>query len=241
MFIYPAIDIRGGRCVRLRQGDYAQETVYEDDPVAVAHRWQREGADRLHVVDLDGARSGYPVHKEIVRRIVQVGIPVQVGGGVRSEADIANLFDSGVRWVVVGTRALQQPDWLMRVTERWPGRIVLALDARNGQIAVEGWRQQAGLTTIDLVRRLPSMPLAAIAYTDIQRDGTLSGPNEAALREIQQVSPWPVIASGGVASLQDVRRLIELGTWGCIIGRALYEGTIHLSEAIALARSASAS
>jgi phosphoribosylformimino-5-aminoimidazole carboxamide ribotide isomerase len=233
MFLYPAIDLRGGRCVRLRQGDYSQETVFADDPVAVAQRWQSEGADRLHVVDLDGARSGHPVHEEIVRQIVRCGIPVQLGGGLRSEQDIASALDWGVRWVVLGTRALQEPGWFRKVAERWPERIVLGLDARDGYVATEGWLNVSRCRAADLLEVLRGAPLAAVVYTDIRRDGMLSGPNETALAEIRDMSSWPVIASGGISTLDDLRRLHRVGVWGCIIGRALYEGTIRLPEALA--------
>ncbi|MBA2224629.1 1-(5-phosphoribosyl)-5-[(5-phosphoribosylamino)methylideneamino]imidazole-4-carboxamide isomerase [Thermogemmata fonticola] len=238
MFLYPAIDLRGGRCVRLRQGDYSQETVFADDPVAVAQRWQSEGADRLHVVDLDGARSGHPVHEEIVRQIVRCGIPVQLGGGLRSEQDIASALDWGVRWVVLGTRALQEPGWFRKVAERWPQRIVLGLDARDGYVATEGWLNVSRCRAVDLLEVLRGAPLAAVVYTDIQRDGMLSGPNETALAEIRDMSSWPVIASGGISTLDDLRRLHRVGVWGCIIGRALYEGSIRLSEALAVVRAA---
>ena len=236
MFLYPAIDLRGGRCVRLRQGDYSQETVFAENPVEVAHRWRREGADRLHVVDLDGARSGHPVHGEIVRQIVRSGLPVQLGGGLRNEQDIAMAFEWGVRWVVLGTRALHDPAWLREMAERWPQQIVLGLDARDGYVATEGWLNVSRCRAVDLLQGLRGVPLAAVVYTDIRRDGMLSGPNEIALAEIRAASSWPVIASGGISTLDDLRRLHQAGVWGCIIGRALYEGTIRLPEALAVVR-----
>lgn len=237
MFVYPAIDIRGGRCVRLRQGDYTQETVFAADPVAVACRWRDEGADRLHVVDLDGARNGRPVHEEAVRRIVGMGLPVQLGGGLRNESDIERVLSWGVRWVVLGTRALREPEWLRRVAERWPQRVVLGIDARDGCVALAGWTEQSQRQVTEVLAAASGVPLAAVVYTDISRDGMLNGPNLASLADVQAASPWPVIASGGVASLADVQRLREIGVWGCIIGRALYEGTLRLSEALAVARS----
>jgi phosphoribosylformimino-5-aminoimidazole carboxamide ribotide isomerase len=236
MFLYPAIDIRGGRCVRLRQGDYSQETVFGEDPVAITQRWQSEGADRLHVVDLDGARSGHPVHGEVVKQIVRMGMLVQLGGGLRNADDIAKAFDWGVRWVVLGTRAVREPDWLRDMAERWPDRIVLGLDARDGYLATEGWFNVSQKRAVDFLHLLAGVPLAAVVYTDISRDGMLSGPNEIALAEIRATACWPVIASGGISTLEDIRRLHQAGIWGCIIGRALYEGTIRLSEALALVR-----
>lgn len=235
MHIYPAIDLLNGRCVRLRQGDYSRETVFSEDPAAVARRWVELGAERLHVVDLDGAKAGKPVNGAVIRDIVQAsGVPVQLGGGVRTDADLAAVFDWGVHWAVLGTRALQSPEWVYSCAERHPGRIVLGIDAKDGFVATEGWLSVSRVTAVELAQQVMGAPLAAVVYTDIARDGMMSGPNFEALAALQQAVALPVIASGGVSSLDHVRRLKQAGTPGCIIGRALYEGAIDLSAALAL-------
>ncbi len=237
MFIFPAIDLRDGRCVRLRQGDYSRETVFSDDPAAVARKWVELGADRLHVVDLDGAKAGRPVNGEVVRRIVEAAkVPVQLGGGLRTDADLAAAFDWGVRWAVLGTRALQSPEWVRAAAGRHPDRNVLGVDAKDGYVATEGWLEVSRVKAIDLARQVSDAPLAAVVYTDIAKDGMMSGPNFEALAEMQAAVPLPVIASGGVCTLDHVRRLVEAGSPGCIIGRALYEGSLDLSEALTLTR-----
>lgn len=233
MLIYPAIDLLNGRCVRLRQGDYSQETVFSDDPAAVARRWVELGADRLHVVDLDGAKAGRPMNAAVVRRIVDAaGVPVQLGGGIRTEDDLAAVFDAGVRWAVLGTRALQSPDWARACAERYPGRIVLGIDAKNGYVATEGWLEVSRVKAVELAQQTSGAPLFGIVYTDIAKDGMMSGPNFDALSEMQASVRLPVIASGGVSSIEHVRKLAERGIPGCIIGRALYEGAIDLSEVV---------
>ncbi|WP_439626735.1 1-(5-phosphoribosyl)-5-[(5-phosphoribosylamino)methylideneamino]imidazole-4-carboxamide isomerase [Gemmata sp.] len=238
MFIYPAIDLLNGRCVRLRQGDYSRETVFSDDPAAVAKRWVELGADRIHVVDLDGAKAGKPVNGTVVREIVEAaGVPVQLGGGIRTDADLAAVFDWGVRWAVLGTRALQAPEWVRSTAARFPNRIVLGVDAKDGYVATEGWLEVSRVRAVDLARQVSDAPLAAVVYTDIATDGMMQGPNFAALAEMQAAVPTPLIASGGVCSLDHVSRLAEAGTPGCIIGRALYEGAIDLTAALALTRS----
>jgi phosphoribosylformimino-5-aminoimidazole carboxamide ribotide isomerase len=233
VLIYPAIDLRGGRCVRLRQGDYDQETVFGSEPAAMAQRWIEQGATYLHLVDLDGARAGQPVNGASVREIVQtIKVPCQLGGGLRSEEHIAEALGWGVERVILGTRALKEPDWLARVARRFPGKIVLGIDAKNGLVATDGWLQVSTNSATELARRCSAWPLAAIVYTDIGRDGMLEGPNFDALAEMSWAVPLPVIASGGVTTLDDVRRLARLGLPGCIIGRALYEGKIGLAKAI---------
>jgi len=233
VIIYPAIDIRGGKCVRLRQGDYAQETVFGDDPAAVARRWVAEGATWLHLVDLDGARAGRPVNGDSVRRIVAAaGVPCQLGGGLRTEADIAEALAWGVARVILGTRALQEPAWLEAVCRRFPDRVVLGIDARDGKVAGDGWTTVSQRSALDLARHCAGWPLAALVYTDISRDGMLAGPNLEALAELVAAVPLSVIASGGVTTLDDVRRLRPLGVAGCIIGRALYEGRLKLPEVL---------
>ncbi len=241
MVIYPAIDLRGGKCVRLRQGDYAQETVFGDDPVAVARRWVAEGATWLHLVDLDGARAGHPVNGDSVRRIVAgAGVPCQLGGGLRTEAHIAEALGWGVARVILGTRALQDPAWLETVCRRFPGRVVLGLDARDGKAATDGWTAVSERPALDLARQCAGWPLAALVYTDISRDGMLAGPNLEPLAELVAAVAVPVIASGGVSTPEDIRRLLPLGVAGCVIGRALYEGRLKLPEALEIVRLAAA-
>ncbi len=235
MLIYPAIDLLNGRCVRLRQGDYSRETVFSDDPAAVARKWVELGADRIHVVDLDGAKAGKPVNGPVVRNIVEAaGVPVQLGGGIRTEADLAAVLDLGVRWAVLGTRALQSPDWVRTTATRYPDRIVLGVDAKGGFVATEGWLEVSKVKAVDLARQVSDAPLAAVVYTDIAKDGMMSGPNFEALIEMRDAVPLPVIASGGVCTLEHVRRLMTERIPGCIIGRALYEGSLDLAGVLAL-------
>jgi phosphoribosylformimino-5-aminoimidazole carboxamide ribotide isomerase len=236
MLIYPAIDLLNGRCVRLRQGDYSRETVFSVDPAAVARQWVDQGATRLHIVDLDGARAGKPVNGTVIRQIVEAaGVPCQLGGGIRTDADLSAVFDWGVQWAVLGTRALQDPAWVRSMAAKFPQRIVLGVDAKNGFVAMEGWLEVSKVKAIDLAKQVSDSPLAAVVYTDIAKDGMMSGPNFEALAEMQSEMPLPVIASGGVCTLDHVKRLAASGTYGCIIGRALYEGAIDLRAACDLA------
>src|SRR5262245_22105942 len=229
--ILPAIDIRGGQCVRLRQGDYAQETVFGADPAAMARRWVEEGATYLHLVDLDGARDGRPVNGDSIRRIVATcGAPCQLGGGLRTDDDVRLALSWGVARVIIGTRALQDPAWLERLCGQFPDKIVLGIDAKNGKVATDGWLKESEQTALNLARRCAGWPLAALVYTDISRDGMMEGPNFAAMHDMATGVPVPVIASGGISTTDDVRRLGELGLAGCIVGRALYEGKIRLTE-----------
>ena len=233
MQVIPAIDLRGGRCVRLRQGDFEQETVFGDDPTAMAERWASEGAARIHLVDLDGAKSGQPVNVEAVTEIVrQVGVPCQLGGGVRDQATIAAWLEAGVDRVVIGTQALRDPDWFARMAETYPGRLLLGLDAQDGRVATQGWLELSGVAALTLAKQFDGLPMAGIIYTDIARDGTLEGPNLPAIDALAQSVKTPVIASGGVGELSDVERLTALPIAGCIVGRALYEGRFSLGEAI---------
>jgi phosphoribosylformimino-5-aminoimidazole carboxamide ribotide isomerase len=235
MLILPAIDLRGGKCVRLKQGDYARETVFGDDPVAMARRWVGEGAQALHLVDLDGAKEGKPVNRDVIRRIVQaVDAPCQVGGGLRTEADIEATLEVGVARVVLGTRALQDPAWVRQMAQTYPKRIVLGLDARDGKVATHGWLNTSEASVLDVAREFANWPLYAIVYTDIARDGMLEGPNVEGLAALAEAVPLPVIASGGVTTLQNVRDLLAKNLFGCIIGRALYEGKIDLAAVMDL-------
>ncbi|HUU09701.1 MAG TPA: 1-(5-phosphoribosyl)-5-[(5-phosphoribosylamino)methylideneamino]imidazole-4-carboxamide isomerase [Phycisphaerae bacterium] len=238
MLILPAIDLRGGYCVRLRQGDYDQETVFDDDPVRVARRFEDAGATWLHMVDLDGARAGTPRNLKQVEAVVKaVGMQVELGGGIRTTDTAAAVLDLGVARVIVGTRAVREPDWLAEVAGRFPGRVALGLDARAGYVAVEGWESGTRQTAAAVLAGAAALPLAAIIYTDIAKDGMMSGPNVEATAELAKKSPLPVIASGGVTTVDDIRRLKDAGgIHGAIIGRALYEGTIALDAAIEAAR-----
>jgi phosphoribosylformimino-5-aminoimidazole carboxamide ribotide isomerase len=233
VLILPAIDIRGGHCVRLRQGDFSQETVFGDDPAAMARRWVDQGAAYLHLVDLDGAKKGQPVNGASIRAIVETaGVPCQLGGGLRTEAHIAEALTWGVARVILGSRALQDPGWLEGVCHRHPGRIVLGIDARNGRVAAEGWTQVSDQSALGLARHCAGWPLAAVVHTDIARDGMMAGPNLDGLAALVAAVRLPVIASGGVTTMEDIRRLADLGVAGCIVGRALYEGRLQLAEVI---------
>lgn len=236
MEVWPAIDIRGGKCVRLCQGDYGREIVFNSDPVAIAHHWVTLGARRLHIVDLDGAKIGEPVNFDIVQRIFQEsGVPCQFGGGVREEATISRLLDAGASRVVVGTRAVKDPDWFRAVVRKFPRRIVLGLDVRAGRAATDGWLEISNRTAAEIVAEFADEPIAAVVFTDISADGMLSGVSLEAFRHMQQVITVPLIASGGVTTLEDIRALKEIGVTGCIIGRALYEGRLNLPEVLAIA------
>jgi phosphoribosylformimino-5-aminoimidazole carboxamide ribotide isomerase len=236
VLILPAIDLRGGQCVRLKQGDYAQETVFGADPAAMAERWVGQGARYLHLVDLDGAKEGRPVNGDSVRRIVAAaGVPCQLGGGLRTESDIELALSWGVERIILGTRAVEDPSWFEHVCRRFPGKIVAGIDARNGRVATRGWLDESEVTALALAQRVAAWPVAAIVYTDIGRDGMLNGPNIDGLATMATGVPAPVIASGGVTTLEDVCRLAELKLAGCIIGRSLYEGRLDLTAALAVA------
>ncbi len=238
MQIWPAIDLRGGQCVRLFQGDYDRETVYGDDPAAVARYWVEHGADCLHLVDLDGAREGHPVNLASVEQILAaVNVPCELGGGIRDASTIEKLLGSGVSRIVIGTRALKQPGWFREMCEEHPGKLVLGVDARDGMVATDGWLETSQTPAADLVNRFAGAALAAIVYTDIARDGTLAGPNFAAMKEMKEATDFPVVASGGVGSADDVQRLAEIPMDGCIIGKALYDGKVTLGDALAAASS----
>jgi len=232
MQVIPAIDLRGGQCVRLQQGDYDRETVFGDDPAAMAARWESEGASRIHLVDLDGAKQGRPVNIEAVRAILgRVKVPCQLGGGVRDEATIAAWLDAGLDRVIVGTKALQEPSWFRSMVEKYPGRLTLGLDAKGGRVATGGWLEVSSVDAADLARQFDDLPLAAVIYTDIARDGMLEGPNLEATEALALRLKTPVTASGGVGRLEDLARLATLPVEACIVGRALYEGRFRLSEA----------
>lgn len=245
MEVWPAIDLRGGKCVRLRQGDYGQETVFGDDPAAMARRWCDAGADRLHLVDLDGARLGGPADGQsanlaAVRAILEaVNVPCQLGGGIRDALAVRRALDLGVSRLVVGTRALKDEDWFRGICRAHPGQLVLGIDARDGRVAVEGWTEVSDRGALELAHNFSTEPLAALVVTDISKDGMLAGPNLQTIREFVTAVPLPIIASGGMTSLDDVRQVRALGASGCIIGRALYEGQLRLEDALRAARETS--
>jgi phosphoribosylformimino-5-aminoimidazole carboxamide ribotide isomerase len=236
MQVWPAIDLRAGKCVRLQQGDYGRETVFGDDPAAMARHWVDEGALCLHLVDLDGAKAGRPANLDGVRAILAaVDVPCELGGGIRDEHAIESLLDLGLERLVIGTKALREPDWFRRVAHRFPDRLVLGLDARNGRVATDGWLETSERSAVELAHQFNNEPLAAIVYTDIATDGMLGGPNVSAIREMQAAVRLPIVASGGVTTVDDVAQLAALGVAGCIIGRSMYEGRLKLNEALAAA------
>jgi len=231
--IWPAIDLRGGKCVRLQQGDYHRETVFGEDPAAMARHWAALGARCLHLVDLDGAKEGRPANLESVRAIVEaVALPCELGGGIRSQQTIRELLELGLQRLVIGTLAIQRPDWFRQMCRKFPRRLVLGIDARNGRVATHGWQQTSDVAATDLARQFAAEPIAAVVYTDIATDGMLSGPNLAAMAEMHAAVDMPVVASGGVTTREDVVRLAAIPMAGCIIGRALYEGTLTLPDAL---------
>lgn len=245
MQLLPAIDLRGGQCVRLRQGDYAQETVFGSDPSEMARRWADEGAERLHLVDLDGAKAGRPVNVEAIRKIVEtIGIPCQLGGGIRDAAAIRQMLDDvGVDRVIVGTQALKQPAWFRQMVAEFPGRLCLGLDARDSFVATQGWLDVSKVPALELARQYADLDLAAVIYTNIANDGMMQGVDRATIDDMLRLADLglPVIASGGVTTLDDVRTLAaesrrQPKLVGAIIGRALYEGTIELPAALSAVR-----
>ena len=238
MEIIPSIDLKAGRCVRLYQGDFQQETVFSDDPVTVALGWQEQGAPRLHLVDLDGAAAGRPANLPIIEAITQaLQIPVQVGGGIRSRPIADNLLSVGVERVVIGTAAIENPDLVSGLCQDYGShRVVVAVDAREGMVTIKGWTEGSQVSVLDLARQMAGLGVPRLLYTDVSRDGTLTSPNFAANAQLVQASGLKVQASGGVSSLQHIRDLVKTGVEGAIIGTALYRGTITLREAIEAAQ-----
>ncbi len=234
MQIWPAIDLRGGKCVRLRQGDYGRETVFGDQPAEMAERWVAEGARYLHLVDLDGAREGRVVNRPALAAILAaVGVPCELGGGIRDEATVADLLSLGMSRLVIGTQAVKRPDWFRRLCADFPGKLVAGIDARDGLVATDGWLETSKLPATELAGQLADLPIAAIVYTDISKDGMMAGPNLSAMAEMASAVSVPIVASGGVTTADDVARLASTGVAGCIIGRALYEGSLTLADALA--------
>ncbi len=240
LLIIPAIDLKDGKCVRLRQGRMDEETVFSDDPLAMARRWIEAGARRLHIVDLNGAQSGKPVNAEVIAAIAAAypDLPIQVGGGIRDEDTIQAYLDVGVRYVILGTKAVNAPHFVGDVCAEFPGHIIVGLDAKDGKVAIDGWSKLSGHDVIDLAKKYQNDGVEAIVYTDIGRDGMMTGVNiEATVRLAEQIS-IPVIASGGITNMEDISRLCEVmdtGIMGAITGRALYEGTLDFAAAQKLA------
>ena len=239
MLIIPAIDLKSGTCVRLRQGRMDDATVYSDDPVATASRWVKAGAERLHVVDLDGAFAGKPENKEAVAGILaeHPELPIQLGGGVRDLFTIEAYLALGLSWIIIGTQAVKEPAFVTQACKQFPGHIIVGVDAKNGWVATEGWAEASTVSAVEVVKRFADVGVSSIVYTDIGRDGMLSGVNIAATASLARDTGCPVIASGGLKDLNDVTELMAVksdGVIGAITGRAIYEGKLDLAEAIAL-------
>lgn len=242
MIIYPAIDIRGGRCVRLTEGRFDAETVFADDPAEMALKWAGLGAEFLHLVDLDGALAGEGKNVPVIERILQsVSIPVQLGGGIRNLATIEKLLSLGVTRLILGSAAVKNPALVEEACKKYPGHIAVGIDAKNGEVAIEGWGQGSGVAATELAKKMAAYGVETIIYTDISRDGMLSGVNVEATAALARACGVPIIASGGVASIEDIRRVKAVeadGVQGCIIGKAIYTGAVDLQEALALAKEA---
>jgi phosphoribosylformimino-5-aminoimidazole carboxamide ribotide isomerase len=238
LVVVPSIDLRGGRVVRLRQGDYADQLNYDVDPLTTARAFAAAGAEWMHIVDLDGAKEGRPVQTDLVRlTIAAFGLRVQTGGGVRSTDDVRRLLDAGAARVVVGTKAIEDWAWFESLMNdpAFAHKIVLALDAKEGMVATRGWTETSSLRAVDVAKRVSKWPLGAILYTDVAKDGMMQGPNLEHTRALAEAGPAPVIASGGVGNIGHIRALRDLPVWGVIVGRSLYEGTVNLEEAIRVA------
>jgi phosphoribosylformimino-5-aminoimidazole carboxamide ribotide isomerase len=232
--LYPAIDLRGGRCVRLAEGDFSRETVYSDDPAEVARLFAGAGASWVHVVDLDAALTGNPVNRSVIASLTSLNVRIQAGGGVRSMEDVSALLSAGVERVVIGTAAVETPSLVASACQEWPGRVALGLDHRDGVIRVRGWTSDGGRRVADLVPAAVEAGVSAIIVTDISRDGVLAGPDLAGLAALLESTGAPVVASGGVRSLRDVEQLAALdGLVGVIVGRAIYEGQLDVASAVA--------
>ena len=236
MIVIPAIDLKDGKCVRLEQGLMERDTVFNDNPGAQARAWQDQGAELLHIVDLDGAFAGEPKNREAIEAIVRaVSIPTQLGGGIRDMATIEAYLSLGIGRVIIGTAAQRNPELVKEACEKFPGRIVVGIDAKNGMVAVQGWAEVTGITAVELAKKFEGFGVSAIIYTDISRDGMLQGPNLEATKQLAKSITIPVIASGGLSTLQDIKNLMAVesaGVTGVITGKAIYTGAINLAEAI---------
>lgn len=233
MLIYPAIDLKDQSCVRLEQGAYDKMTVYEKDPVKVAKRWENIGAEILHLVDLDGARDGIRINEGVVKKIIEnIDIPVQLGGGIRDDESIDQLLDIGVDQVIIGTAALKNPEWIKKAIEKYGKKIIVSIDAINGLMATDGWEEVSEVKAIDYIKELEAYGLSRIVYTDIAKDGMLAGPNFEMYEEVSKKTSIEVIASGGVTTLEDIKRLKKMDLYGAIVGKALYDGKLDLEEVL---------
>lgn len=235
MQIWPAIDLLGGKCVRLQQGDYNRETVFADDPTEMAAKWKDAGTKYLHLVDLDGAKDGSPVNADVIQRIVSLtGLECQVGGGVRSEETIVRLLDLGLKRVILGSKALREPDWFAEMADKYPNQLVLGIDARDGMVATDGWLETSNTPAVQFAQDVAGKTknVSAIVYTDIAKDGMLAGPNFEQLTQMREATEIPVVASGGVTTIEDVKKLKDSGTHAAIIGRAIYDGNLSLEEVL---------
>ena len=238
MYIIPAIDLREGRCVRLIQGDYHRQIDYEDDPVQQARRFSEAGACWLHMIDLEGAKVGRPVNTDAISAVAELGLfKIEVGGGLRDEASIKQLLDMGIERAIVGTKAVSDFEWFSQMAEKFAGRIVLGLDARGSTVATHGWTQDGPRNLLEFAAQAAKLPLAAIIYTDISKDGMMAGPNFDRTKALIEAVDVPVVASGGVTSVDDIKKLVESGADAAIVGRSLYEGALSLADAIRAAAS----
>ncbi|HYG78058.1 MAG TPA: 1-(5-phosphoribosyl)-5-[(5-phosphoribosylamino)methylideneamino]imidazole-4-carboxamide isomerase [Planctomycetota bacterium] len=235
MLVIPAVDIKDGKAVRLKQGKADQKTVYDDNPVHAAERWAHTGARRIHIVDLDGAFEGVPKNRALVLSILKALAKheVQIGGGLRTEQIVSDYISGGAARCVIGTKALEDRAFLKRLAEKFPGKINVGIDAKDGMVVTKGWVQSSNIKAVDLVRDLSGLPLGEIIYTDIDRDGMLEGPNFAQLEGMKKASPFPLIASGGVTTIENIQRCRELGCYGAIVGKAFYDGRMDVKEALA--------
>jgi phosphoribosylformimino-5-aminoimidazole carboxamide ribotide isomerase len=236
MILIPAIDLKQGQCVRLRQGSMEDSTVFSDDPISMAQKWVDQGCHRLHLVDLDGAFEGRPVNADVIEDITRSfpDLPIQIGGGIRSIDTVEAYLAAGVKYVIIGTQAVKKPDFVTELCVEFPGSVIVGIDAKNGRVAIQGWAEESDLTADNLARQFEDQGVSAIVYTDISRDGMMQGVNVEATKTLAEAISIPVIASGGVTNMEDIKRLTTVkssGIEGCIIGRALYERTIDLAEA----------
>ncbi|MFZ0034490.1 MAG: 1-(5-phosphoribosyl)-5-[(5-phosphoribosylamino)methylideneamino]imidazole-4-carboxamide isomerase [Sedimentisphaerales bacterium] len=237
MYIIPAIDLRDGKCVRLIQGDYSRQITYEDDPVKQAKEFRSAGAEWVHIVDLDGAKIGKPVNTDTISAIAALGqLKIEVGGGLREEASIKQLLDIGVERVIIGTKAVSDFEWFSKMAEKFSGKIALGLDARGSNVATDGWTKDSSQSLLEFATKAAKLPIVAIIYTDITKDGMMAGPNLKRTKALAEAVRIPVIASGGVSKIGDIKKLAATSVEAAIIGRALYEGTLNLSDAINAAK-----
>lgn len=237
MRIYPAIDIKDGKCVRLFKGRFDDVTVYGDDPAAMAMRWEKEGGEYIHVVDLDGAKHGHGVNADIISKICRsVNVPVQTGGGIRTMGDVEKKLSCGVSRVIIGTSAVRDEDFLRRAVDKYKEKIVVGIDAKDGFVAIEGWEEVSGFGAVEFAKKMENIGVSAVIYTDIATDGTLAGPNVAAMKEMASAVSLDVIASGGVGNTEHIASLVPTGVEGVIVGKALYTENVKLADALALCK-----